>query len=528
MAIARALVGRPAILFADEPTGNLDSRTGADILALLQELHAAGSTIVTITHDHAIAAAFPRRVELRDGDRRWRTHDRRPTSCAPARSACARAARGRRCPRSGSRSAWPRWSPCSASRSPRKADLLAAARPARHEPAAGRARASRSWATRRCCRSPRRRCCGASRGVAVASPRSRSWRARPCAASPFVDEAETGGITVAAADPALRATVGATLRRGTLPQRRHRRATRPSCSAPTRPRRSGSTTPARACGSASAGSPSIGILEPVDARAELDTRGADRLRRPPSRCSAPTATRRPSTCAPTRTASRPCATLLGRDGEPGAPGGGRGLAPVRRARGARGGQDRVHVAVPRPRRGGAARRRRRDRQRDGHLRARAPARRSACGARSAPRAATSACSSWPSRCCWPASAALAGTLLGAAVTAGYAARGGLDGRRAGGRAGRRRGRGGRWPAAWPASTRRCAPPASHRRRRCEPSEPRRSARASRRQPFRAQVGHSATRGRPVRPPNGPCRARRRRHRTRRCRGRFVHPLLPHA
>jgi putative ABC transport system ATP-binding protein len=67
VAIARALVARPAIVFADEPTGNLDSHTGAEIIALLRELHGEGSTIAVITHDHEIASAMPRRVELRDG-----------------------------------------------------------------------------------------------------------------------------------------------------------------------------------------------------------------------------------------------------------------------------------------------------------------------------------------------------------------------------------------------------------------------------------------------------------------------------
>jgi putative ABC transport system ATP-binding protein len=66
-AIARALAGRPALVMADEPTGNLDSASGAAILALLQELHREGTTIVVITHDHEVAAAMNRRIEIRDG-----------------------------------------------------------------------------------------------------------------------------------------------------------------------------------------------------------------------------------------------------------------------------------------------------------------------------------------------------------------------------------------------------------------------------------------------------------------------------
>jgi putative ABC transport system ATP-binding protein len=66
-AIARALAGRPAIVFADEPTGALDTRTGASIVELLRELGEGGTTVVVITHDAPLAASFPRQISVRDG-----------------------------------------------------------------------------------------------------------------------------------------------------------------------------------------------------------------------------------------------------------------------------------------------------------------------------------------------------------------------------------------------------------------------------------------------------------------------------
>ncbi len=67
VAIARALVNNPSILLADEPTGNLDSATSVDIMALFETLHATGQTIVLVTHEHDIAAHADRQVHLKDG-----------------------------------------------------------------------------------------------------------------------------------------------------------------------------------------------------------------------------------------------------------------------------------------------------------------------------------------------------------------------------------------------------------------------------------------------------------------------------
>ncbi|MBE5800225.1 MAG: ABC transporter ATP-binding protein [Clostridiales bacterium] len=67
VAIARALAGAPSLILADEPTGNLDSKTGADVMRLFHELHEAGNTIVLITHDASIAAQTPRAIHIHDG-----------------------------------------------------------------------------------------------------------------------------------------------------------------------------------------------------------------------------------------------------------------------------------------------------------------------------------------------------------------------------------------------------------------------------------------------------------------------------
>ena len=89
IAIARALVGHPAIVLADEPTGNLDSANGAAIIALLRELNASGTTILLITHDAGVAEELPRRIHILDGrvtsDTRTEPSSFHPAGTTPAR-----------------------------------------------------------------------------------------------------------------------------------------------------------------------------------------------------------------------------------------------------------------------------------------------------------------------------------------------------------------------------------------------------------------------------------------------------------
>jgi putative ABC transport system ATP-binding protein len=83
VAVARALVNDPSILLADEPTGNLDSKTGAEIMALFDRLHESGNTIVLVTHEPDVAARASRAIHVRDGAVEQDIDQRRFVDTAP-------------------------------------------------------------------------------------------------------------------------------------------------------------------------------------------------------------------------------------------------------------------------------------------------------------------------------------------------------------------------------------------------------------------------------------------------------------
>ena len=186
-----------------------------------------------------------------------------------ARSGCARGGRARRCRRSGSRSAWPRWSPCSASPSPPRPTCWPSSTSSGRT-CSGSPRGSRSWATTRCCR---RRRAAMLRRVSRRAVGGRDGRRRR-RDRPAHRRSSTRTRPAASASPRrTRRCAPRSARRWRTGRSSTPRpaATRRSCSAPRRPTRSASPTPARACGSAGAGSPSIGILDPFTLAPQLDT-----------------------------------------------------------------------------------------------------------------------------------------------------------------------------------------------------------------------------------------------------------------
>ena len=251
--------------------------------------NAEGATIVVITHDREIAAAMPRRVEVRDGRGGGGRMTARATSCAPARSACARGACAPRCRRVGIAIGIASMVAVLGISESSRADLLAAARPARHQPAARRARAV---VHRR-----RRELPGDGGGDDPARRRRRGDRG---------DEGDRLDATVRRNEPDPRggdrrhrrrrrpsrrllvARSAPTLARGALPRRARTAATRSSCSAPTPPSGSAIDRTGVRVWLGGRWFTVVGILEPVTLADALDSaalvgfagrRGAARRRR---------------------------------------------------------------------------------------------------------------------------------------------------------------------------------------------------------------------------------------------------------